>query len=285
MIMTFGVVLVGCDRNSSPHRESAPSDMYDPKVSQLTDTVGNPDNLMASAKLPRERALAAAKEYKPPTGKWFDGENGFNLLTSISSEDAQAGSTVGAALGKIPEGRSVRFQLTRRDKDGGRLERITEYVGDIKNTVNGRLDFSTDIPEHPNTNYLLSIEILSSGGTTEDTLLSPLFVPPDELNARLIVQQPKEGADKTELTLYNAGPSDLYFGYGYQIYHKVANGWQQVPDNNPVPSIGIRTKPGFSHKETVYFPRTLEPGYYRIVKHFEGYMTDVSVSLAADFKV
>jgi cold shock CspA family protein len=285
VIIAFGFVLLGCESKSSPHLESTPSVFIDTTVAHLTDTVGYPDKVNISAKLPRERAISAARDYHLMTGKWFEGENGFNLITSYTSEDTEAGSEVGAALGKIPEGRSVRFQITSRDKDGKRLQQITEYLADIKNTVDGRLDFSYTIPEQPNTNYLLSIEIISPEGVVEDTMLTPIFVPPNDLNAHLSVEQPIDGSDQTELTLYNAGPTELYFGYGYGIYQKVTDGWKLLPDDGAVPAIGFRLKPGESHQEGVRFPRKLKPGDYRIVKQIEGYMTDASVRLAAEFKV
>ncbi|MCD9025068.1 immunoglobulin-like domain-containing protein [Cohnella silvisoli] len=285
VIIAFGFVLLGCESKSSTHLESTPSVFIDTTVVHLTDTVGNPDKVTVSAKLPRERALSAAKDYHPMTGKWFEGENGFSLITSYTSEETEAGSDVGAALGKVPEGRSVRFQITSRDKDGKRLQQITEYMADIKNTVDGRLDFSYNIPEQPNTNYLLSIEIVSPEGVVEDTMLAPIFVPPNELNARLTVKQPIDGSGQTELSLYNAGPTELYFGYGYGIYQKVSDGWKLLPDDSAVPAIGFRLKPGESHQEEVRFPGKLEPGDYRVVKQIEGYMTDVSVKLAAEFKI
>ncbi|WP_239617721.1 immunoglobulin-like domain-containing protein [Cohnella mopanensis] len=283
--MAFGFVLLGCENKSSPHLESTPTEFIDTTVAHLTDTVGNLDKVFYSDKLTREQALSAAQDYQPMTGKWFEGENGFNLITSYTSEDTEAGSQVGAGLGKIPEGRSVRFQLTSRDKDGQRLQLITEYVADNKNTIDGRLDFSYMIPDQPNTNYLLSIEIVSPEGVVEDTMITPIFVPPNELNARLTVKKPVDGSGQTELTLYNAGPTELYLGYGYGIYQKVSDGWKLVPDDSAVPAIGFRMQPGGSHREEVRFPRKLEAGDYLIVKQFEGYMTDLSVKLAAQFRI
>ncbi|RKP53116.1 hypothetical protein D7Z26_15410 [Cohnella endophytica] len=285
MIFAFGFVLLGCENKSSPQSESVPSVIIDETVAHLTDSVGNPDKVIVSAKLSRERALSAASDYQPKTGKWFEGENGFNLITSITEGDTEAGSKVGAALGKIPEGRSVRFQITSRNEDGQRLQLITEYVADINNSLDGRLDFSYDTPKQPNVNYLLSIEIVSPEGVVEDTFITTFFVPPNELNARLTIKRSLHGSDQTELSLYNAGPTDLYFGYGYGIYQKVSDGWKLIPDDRPVPAIGFSMKPGLTHQEEVSFPRKLKPGDYRIVKQFKGYMTDLSVKLAADFKV
>lgn len=285
VIIAFGFVLLGCESESSPDLESTPSEFIETTIAHLSDTVGNTDTVIFSDKLTREQALSAANDYHPMTGKWFEGESGFNLITSYTSEDTEAGSKVGASLAKIPEGRSVRFQLTSRDKDGQRLQLIKEYVADNKNTMDGSPDFSYNIPEQPNANYLISIEIVSPEGVVEDTMITLVFVPPNELNARLTIQQPIDGSGQRELTLYNAGPTELYFGYGYGIYQKVADGWKLIPDDSAVPAIGFRLQPGGSHPEEVRFPRKLEPGDYRIVKQFEGYMTDVSVRLAADFKV
>ncbi|MBP1994882.1 immunoglobulin-like domain-containing protein [Paenibacillus eucommiae] len=292
LIIVVGSVLSACGNKSVSDSENVPStvsDTIDATIVYLTDTVGDPDTLQASDMIPPERAAAAAQDYGPRTGKWFEGEHGFNLITSFSSGEIKAGSAVGAALGSIPEGRSVRFQLTSRDKAGQRIKLIKEYSADIQNTVNGRVDFAHKMPDQPNTNYLLSIEILSSENVVEDTWLTPLFVPAYELNARLTVKPPAEASDETNgsgqtiLTLYNAGPTDLYFGYGYDVYRKVPEGWKVVPIHGEVASIAMHLKPGESFQEKVELSAKLEPGQYRIVKHIQGYMTDLTSRLAADF--
>mgnify|MGYP001481524656 CR=1 FL=1 len=284
-IIALSFALSGCGGKPNPDSVSSPSAVVDTTVAQLIDTVGNPDKVRLSAKLPREQALAAANDYPPSTGKWFEGENGFNLMTSYTSDETRAGSDVGAAIGKIPDGRSVRFQLTSRDKAGKRMELIAEYLANHKNTIDGRLDFTCKIPEHPDTNYLLSMEILSPEGVVEDTFITPVFVPPNELNARLNVKPPEVGTDRTELSIYNAGPTDLFLGYGYSIYRKEAEGWVSVPLDRAVPAIGIVVKPGGSFKEEVPFYPELQSGQYRVVKQFEGNQTDLSAKLAADFTV
>lgn len=285
MIIIFVFILTACGGKSSVDSENILSAPIDTTIAHLKDTIGKPDKVKGSAKLPRDLALAAAEDYSPGTGKWFEGEDGFNLITSITSGEAKAGSEAGAALSRIPEGRSVRFQITSRDEDGKRIELIKEYVADNKNTVNARVDFSHKMPDQPNKNYLLSIEILSSEDVVEDTLLTPIFVPPHELNARLTVLPPVQGSDQTELVLYNAGPTELFLGYGYHIYQKESDGWRIVPIEGAVEAIGIIVKSGESYKEKVVLPQKLERGQYRLVKLFEGNMTDVTVRLAADFEI
>jgi hypothetical protein len=285
-IVLLGVALAGCESKSNPKPpEAVPSPVADKTVGQLTDTVGDPDTVQKSAMLSRDMALAAADDYGPRTGKWFEGENGFSLITSISAGEQQAGGEAGVGIGKVPEGRSVRFQITSRDPNGKRKELLKEYAADITNAVNGRLDFSYKMPEQPNVNYLLSVEILSSENAVEDTLISPLFVPAHELNARLEVEQPAAGSEQTKLKLYNAGPTELFFGYGYAIFRKEPDGWMPIPDSRAVPSIGIHVKPGESFEENVEFQRKPEPGEYRLVKQFDGYMTDLKARLAADFEI
>lgn len=285
VIMAFGLVLLGCESKSNPPEVKAPSVHMDATVAHLTDTIGNPDKVYNSAKFPEEQVLSAAKDYDPPTGKWFETENGYNLFPSSTGEEVEAGSRVSASIEKIPAERSVRFQITSRNTEGERVQLITEYTADIDNSIDGSLDFSYKIPEHPNTNYFLSIEILSPQGVVEDTKITRIFVPSNELNARLTVKDPLDGSNQTKLTIYNAGPTDLYFGYGDSIYQKVSEGWKLLPDYGAVPSIGFQLKPGESHEERVSFPQNLEPGVYRIVKQFDGYKTDVSARLAAEFVI
>jgi hypothetical protein len=52
-----------------------------------------------------------------------------------------------------------------------------------------------------------------------------------------------------------------------------------------IPAIGLFAKPSESFLEKIDFPQKLEPGRYRLVKSFKGFMTDVSVELAAEFEI
>ncbi|XID96203.1 immunoglobulin-like domain-containing protein [Paenibacillaceae bacterium WGS1546] len=185
----------------------------------------------------------------------------------------------------IPDKRSARFQLTRRDKAGKRVELVAQYLADRNNTVDSRLDFSFKIPEQPDINYLLSIEVLSPEGVVEDTFITPIFVPPNELNARLSIEPSAADMDRTELSIYNAGPTDLFLGYGYSIYRQERGGWVSVPLELAVPAVGIHLQPGQSFTEEISVSRKLKPGQYRLVKSIEGHQTDLSATLAADFTV
>jgi hypothetical protein len=285
LIIIFGFILSACGNKTSSDLENVSSQAIDPTVVHLTDTVGDPNTLKVSSMLSQDRALASAKEYGPRTGKWFEGENGFNILTSTPSPVRQAGTDVGTGFSKVPEGRSVRFQITSRDKEGNRVELLKEYIVDNRNNDKRQLDFTYQMPEQPDTNYLLSIEILSTENVVEDTFLAPLFVPAHELNARLSVKPPAVGSDQTELTLYNTGPTNLYYGYGYEIYREEPEGWTLVPDDRSVATIAMQARPSESFVEKVVFPQKLEPGRYRLVKSFNGFMTDISVKLSADFEI
>jgi hypothetical protein len=120
-----------------------------------------------------------------------------------------------------------------------------------------QLDFTYQMPEQPDTNYLFSIEILSAENVAEDTFLAPLFVPAHELNARLSVKSPAVGSDQTELTLYNAGPTNLYFGYGYAIYREEPEGWTLVPDDRSVASIAMQARPSESYWKRLFYHKSL----------------------------
>lgn len=104
-----------------------------------------------------------------------------------------------------------------------------------------------------------------------DTLLVPLFVPPNEVNARLAVNSPPEGSHRTALTLYNAGPADLQLGYGYDLYRAENENWVPVPFTQAVPAVGIHIEPGGTFDETITLPRGLESGRYRVVKRFSAF--------------
>jgi len=286
IMIVFCLFLSSCDTKSSSDSEIVTPAAVNADVDKLSSITGNPDVVKASAMLPQERALSAANDYSPRTGKWFEDVNGFNLITSITSGETAAGDEASVSLSKIPEGRSVRFQVTSRDSSGKRIELLKEHVADINNMENGNVNFTFKMPESPSTNYLLSIEILSSKGVVEDTLISPLFVPSHELNARLKVDAPEKDSDRTTLTLFNAGSTDLYLGYGYEVYRYEPKGWKLVPPNDgAIESIVLHVKPGQSFHENVLFSKKLDPGQYRLVKQIEGYKTDLSVKLAADFEI
>jgi len=280
-----------CENNQhapSPIIQAPPTAKTDPDIAQLSDTVGDPTIVRPSGQRSKEQLLASAEDYRAQTGIWFQGE-GFNILYSISQGAVKAGQSVGAALSWLPEGCSVRFQLTRRDPEGKREALIAEYSADQSKMIDNRIDFGHPMPDTPNTNYLLSIEILNKDGKVEDTLLSPLFVPQNELHARLSVLPTPlaQGSTETTLQLYNAGPTHLYFGYGYEIYRKESSGWTLVPPDKTmaVPSIGISIPPSEMFEEQVLLPVTLEPGTYRIVKSFGGDQIDATARLAADFEI
>lgn len=285
------LILSACNRDDSGYEMSEippkPTQPFtiDPKIAQLTDTIGNPAIRKNSDMLLHDAALRAANDYRPRTGRWFVDENGFNLIASISGGENEGGSSVGAALSLVPEDRTVRFQLTSRTADGKRAELLSEYIAETGDPVYGRADYSVKLPLDPNVNYLISIEILSAEGAVEDTLLSPLYVPSSELNAKLTIDTPAANSEGTKLYLYNAGPTNLYFGKDYTLYRKEADGWKAVPDERGVESIGIHLEPGGTYEERVVFPAKLPPGQYRLVKEISGYMTNLTVKLAADFEL
>ncbi|MCQ6564088.1 immunoglobulin-like domain-containing protein [Paenibacillus mendelii] len=245
LIIIFGFILSACGNKTSSDLENTSSQAIDPTVVHLADTVGDPNTLKVSSIQAQDRALASAKEYGPRTGKWFEGENGFNILTSTPSPIRQAGTDVGIGFSKVPEGRSVRFQITSRDKEGNRVELLKEYIVDNRNNDKRQLDFTYQMPEQP----------------------------------------PAVGSDPTELTLYNAGPTNLYFGYGYAIYREEPEGWTLVLDDRSVVTIAMQARPSESYVEKVVFPQKLDPGRYRLVKSINGFMTDISVKLSADFEI
>lgn len=285
------LILNACGRDDSGNEKgeippkAAQPITFDPTIAQLVDTIGNPAIRKNSDMLSHDPALKAADDYKPGTGRWFEEENGFNLIASISGGENEGGSSVGAALSLVPENRTVRFQLTSRTANGQRAELLSEYIEERGDPVYGRADYSVKLPLDPNVNYLISIEVLAADGMVEDTLLRPLYVPFNELNAKLTIDAPSVNTEETKLYLYNAGPTNLFFGKGYALYRKEADGWKAVPDNRDVESIGIHLEPGGTYEERVVFPANLQAGQYRLVKEIDGFMTTLTVPLAADFEL
>ncbi|MCA0758212.1 hypothetical protein KP806_24455 [Paenibacillus sp. N4] len=289
LAIVLSFMLTACGHSAKGGASEQPPERpreADPAIAALSSTIGNTDTIRQSGMLPRDKGLEAAGDYGPRTGKWFEGDGGFNLIASFSAGEQEAGSTVGAALNEVPKDRSVRFQLTSRDEAGKRKELIEEYTAAEGDPVYGRADFTAKLPTEANVNYLLSIEILTADGKVEDTFLTPLYVPYHELNVKLTVDAPAKGSGETLLRLYNAGPASLFFGYGYSIYRLEKEGWTIVPDDErAVDAIGIQLDPGKTFEEKVFLPNSLSPGKYRIAKSFDGYETDLSTRLAADFEI
>jgi hypothetical protein len=80
-------------------------------------------------------------------------------------------------------------------------------------------------------------------------------MPPHELNAHT-VKPPAEDTDRTELSIFNAGPTDLSFGYGYSIYRKEPAGWKVVPIELAVPAIGMNLKPADPTRKKFCFTKS-----------------------------
>lgn len=290
LISSF-LLLVSCSsagetgRNSVSPTQTASSTNHE--IASLPNTVGDISKIVQTPMLDYEQAVqAAAEEYEQPTGKWLgsgDIESREQLLTSHSSQVQEPGSSVGAGLERIPEGYSVRFQVTSRNAEGKRMSLLDEYIAESRNLINQRADYNYKLPNKPDCHYLMSVEVLSHEGNVEDTLLVPLYVPKNVINASLTVDDNNNGKPGAELKLYNAGPTSLSLGYGYSLYRQTDTGWENITQEGEVIAIGIETSPGDTFQETIHLPADLKPGTYRVVKSFAGAYTGLEATLAAEF--
>lgn len=62
---------------------------------------------------------------------------------------------------------------------------------------------------------VLSAEVLSDQNKVEDTLMTGIYVLPQEMNARIVVEKQKR--DTLEVVIENAGPTTLFLGEFYSI--------------------------------------------------------------------
>ncbi len=283
----LAALLTGCGGENGIRPEPTErTGQNDPTIGQLSSTIGDTSAIKRSGMLSSETLLQAADDYGPRTEVWFRGVNNLGPLNHFSAGEQQAGTDVGAGFDVMPNVGQIRFQLTSRTADGKRDKLIGEYTAVSGETAGGRADFSVKLPEQPNVNYLLSIEMLAADGKVEDTLLSALYVPYEEINAELSVGDANEDEMLTRLKLYNAGPTDLFFGKGYALYsYEDGDAWSSVPGELAVESIGIIVSPGHTYEEKVYYPSRLAPGRYRLVKEISGHNTSLDAKLAAEFTI
>ncbi|GAA3407505.1 immunoglobulin-like domain-containing protein [Paenibacillus hodogayensis] len=228
-------------------------------------------------------------EFQQPTDAW-----GVNrgISRTVSGGIRSPGEEVRILLrieepekGKEIASRTIRYKLTERDPEGGLIRLVEEETSHIDPTV-AFSSFTPKLPEQEGTYYFLTAEIMN-GPVVEDTVLSPIQVPVQKLEASLKLDRAVYPADgKPVLTVSNEGPSSLFFGLDYLIERKTDGDWKPVPagKNAAVASIGYNLKPGSHWEQTIAF-KGLSAGDYRFGKTVEGVGTPIRKTLYVEFSV
>lgn len=230
--------------------------------------------------------------YALPTGKWFfhngAGKLGYGLTTGTQKAgDPLVVSFIGHKENGERIDRDVRIQLTEIDLITDEMNLLTEANIYVETVIKESNIFSSLLPEEENKAYILSVEILDKNDIVEDTRVSFIYVPKQEINASLSTDRTVFDRTDTEaiLTLDNDGPTHLTFGMDYTIEQKINEKWYVVPLDQAFPAIGIILNAGKQHEQTVDISGLDEVGDYRIVKKFRADGLDLSAVLATEFVI
>ncbi|KZZ84584.1 immunoglobulin-like domain-containing protein [Bacillus sp. SJS] len=214
-------------------------------------------------------------EYGPHTGKYFKRRGGFHFDTSGYYMSAK--SPVHAVLKVSSAEKTIRYQLTERDRNYKKLKLIAEKTAKMEN-------FSAVLPDKENALYVLSIEILGDKGQVEDTAVELIYVPTAEINAKVSFNKKQiTKSDSLQLTLENYGPQELLTGVSYHYEKWTGWKWKLVNLDMAFNSVGVNILPGESQTLTLNTSE-LPAGKYRVVKDVQNEL-NMKADLAAEFEI
>lgn len=291
-------LLTGCGQTIKGENILSAESKWEVGQGKLNSTVGSKPNkvdqipIYPDMLLFGDESIIDESEYSKPTGKWFlyngEGKFGYGLTegTMKPGEDYYV-----SLFGHNEDGdtlnRDVRIQLTERDYNLKKIELVEEYTFHVKDVKDGELKiFSNRLPNKENAIYFLSVEILDEQRNAEDTLVSMIYTPVQEINAELSLDKDvyKISDKEAKLTLENFGPTFLSLGTYYTIEKNVDEIWRIVPLELFFTDIGILLKPNNKYDDTVEIDQ-LTAGKYRIIKTFNGDGTELSETLAVEFEI
>jgi hypothetical protein len=293
VILCILLILSGCGPKEegliiSESKKSEESD-FGELPNQTGDMGENSEDLSAAF---NEDSVQWEKiEYAKQSGKWFLAENGGNIGFSMTSGEKQPSSEIMISLQPHPEkktniNRQVRAQLTKRGDEMKRLELLEENIMDFQNIEDKETILSTKLPDVEGALYFLTVEILDGNQNVEDTLLTTIHVPKQEMSFRMYTDNEKYGRDE-KLTLFikNAGSTTIFFGKYYTIEKKHGDSWWKVPLQRDFNDIGIQLTPEDEpYSETISLDG-LDEGQYRVIKTIRANGTDIKENLAVSFHI
>lgn len=259
---------------------------------------GGPDTTVSPAKLtpvpslpgnPPTQSLDQLTGYSPQTGAWFlsGGQRQGRIGFGIAAGKSKPGSDVSVRLDARPPNRDIRVRLSKLDDQRKPVSVIEERLirrPDANSSPGEALDVTMRLPEETAVTYLMSVEIIGDKDNVEDTLLSTVEVPVQELKARLHADKNRFRSDETMvLKLTNEGGTDITLGMEYRIETERKSAWEKVPLTLAFPSIGHIQPPGGTFEQSVPLSK-LKEGRYRIVKevHADGTGLESPVSFEFD---
>lgn len=230
-------------------------------------------------------------EYDAPTGKWFL-HNGAGVFGyGFPSGTYRPGDSFSVKLFSHAEdgdevNRIFRITLSERTDDLQFVETVFEEEVYVEHVKGDEEIYSSSFPEKENVIYLLSVQVINDEDEVEDTLLSLVKVPKEELNATLFTDKEEYEAEDKELTLTvkNDGPTDLVFGVYYTLEKKVGETWEEVILELAFIDIAIILPAGKEYEQTINIEE-LDAGEYRIFKDVHAEGVDLQEKLMTQFTV
>lgn len=236
-------------------------------------------------------AIYEETEYEEPSGIWFLHNGEGKLGYGLPAGTMQAGndwsiSLYGHEPGGVPIQRDVRIQLTEREDLATVKEVIIDEIIHVETVKDFETIYSGQLPDKENVIYLVSMEIRDESGEVEDTMVSFIHVPIEEINAGLMTDESTYSTSDKELKLMleNYGPTTLFFGVYYSLEKLVDGKWRVVPQDLAFIDIGIMLSPGEEYEENIDISG-LTPGEYRVVKSIQADGLDLQETLAAEFTI
>jgi hypothetical protein len=263
----------GCSPVLIPDRTATPSAVQDlPSTVGDVSTVRRPQYELAQNV---NEDLTEKTEYAERTNKWF--KTGFAISAGTMLPGEEAFVRLDRA---VRDSLKYRYRLTERNA-------ALDVVSLVKEDTTTNNEFRVMLPQKEGALYLFSVEALNDRGEVEDTLLSLIEVPEQQLNARLYTDNESYHAnEKVTLHLENFGPTALFFGLDYALEVYEGGAWRALRfDNVAVPALGISLSPGETYDQTLALAEKLPPGLYRAVKRFNADGTELEATLAAPFLI
>lgn len=228
-------------------------------------------------------------EFQPKTNRWFLSSKLPDL--DFITEYKKPGDTINLPLAYIFNNKNwnrsenqLRITLTLRDKDWQLAHNLEEHIFNL-NALNEDFVFEAKLLNEEDAGYLLSAEIMGKEGI-EDTLLKIYYIPPQEVNATLILdKQQYKSSDILKLTIINNGPTIIQTDGVFTIESFLGNDvWIKYPLETLITHRSVDFKPSWAYEQ--YIPlKSIEKGDYRIVKIINGVGTDIEKKMIGLFTI
>ncbi|SHG28395.1 immunoglobulin-like domain-containing protein [Ornithinibacillus halophilus] len=291
-ILLTAVILVSCGQGTSEKKvNSKDEDNWETGHGELLSQIGDVQENENTVQFPDTEDLWKVTEYNAPTGKWFlengEGQLGYGLAMGIKrpNDDFEVRLFAHEEDG-VTMDRDIRIQLTKRES----LKEIEETIVDdfvyVETVFEDEQIYVNALPNEENVAYILTVEVLNQKGEVEDTRISYIYVPSEELNAAIKTDKNNYANSDSELTLIleNYGPTYLFFGKSYTVEKKVKGIWKTVPLELAFEDIGLNLSVNKTFEQQVSIEE-LDSGTYRVVKDIQASNMELSATLAAEFTI